>query len=205
METKRVGIPIVISAASGTGKTSLCARLLSTLSQTARNISYTTRAPRGEELDGVNYHFVSDETFDAMIALGEFIEHAEVFGHRYGTGLKWVQKQLASGVDVLLDIDVQGGAQIRDRLPEALLIFLLPPSMDELRRRLTNRATDAPDAIARRLAKAKDEIKQAERYEYLVVNDDFEAAADELRAIIKACRIRRNRRAALIESLVSSP
>lgn len=201
-EKNRVGIPIVISAASGTGKTSLCARLLSTLSQTARNISYTTRAPRGEELDGVNYHFISDETFDQMIASGEFIEYAEVFGYRYGTGLKWVKSQLANGVDVLLDIDVQGGAQIKDRLPDALLIFLLPPSMDELRRRLTNRATDAPDVIAARLAKARDEIKQADRYEYLVVNDDFEAAAEELRAIIKARRIRQNRREALIASLV---
>ena len=203
-QSKRVGIPIVISAASGTGKTSLCDRLIMTLSQVERSISYTTRTPRGDELDGVHYHFVSMERFDEMIALGEFIEYAEVFGQRYGTGLTGVQRQLASGVDVLLDIDVQGGAQIKDRLPQALLIFLLPPSMDELRRRLFNRATDTPDAIARRLAKARDEIKQAERYEYLVVNDDFDAAADELRAIIKACRIRRNRREALIESLVSA-
>lgn len=201
-ETKRVGIPIVISAASGTGKTSLCARLLKTLSQTARNISYTTRPPRGEELDGASYHFVSDDRFDEMIAAGDFIEWAEVFGYRYGTGLAWVQKQLASGVDVLLDIDVQGGAQIRDRLPDALLIFLLPPSMDELRRRLTNRATDAPDVIERRLAKARDEIKQADRYEYLVVNDDFDAAAEDLRAIIKARRLAKARHQELIQTLV---
>ncbi len=198
----RVGIPIVISAASGTGKTSLCERLLRTLSQTARNISYTTRAARGEELDGVNYHFVSNERFDEMIVAGEFVEYAEVFGFRYGTGLAWVQTQLASGVDVLLDIDVQGGAQIKSRLPDALLIFLLPPSMDELRRRLKNRATDAPDVIERRLNKARDEIRQADHYEYLVVNDDFDAAAEELRAIIKARRIRQNRRTGLIASLV---
>ena len=204
MDSKRVGIPIVISAASGTGKTSLCDRLIMTLSQTARSISFSTREPRGEEKNGVHYHFVSNEQFDEMIAAGELIEFAEVFGNRYGTGLTSVQQQLASGVDVLLDIDVQGGAQIKDRLPDALLIFLLPPSMDELRRRLTNRKTDAPDVIARRLAKARDEIKQSDRYEYLVVNDDFDAAAEELRAIIKARRIRQNRREPLIRSLVGS-
>jgi guanylate kinase len=204
MQEKRVGIPIVISAASGTGKTSLCDRLLTTLSQTERSISFTTRAPRGEEKDGIDYHFVSNERFDEMVAAGEFIEHAGVFGNRYGTGRTVLNQQLSSGVDVLLDIDVQGGAQIKSTLPDALLIFLLPPSMEELQRRLFNRRTDAPDVIARRLAKARDEIQQADRYEYLVVNDDFEAAAEELRAIIKARRLRQNRRRELIASLVGN-
>ena len=203
-EAKRIGIPIVISAASGTGKTSLCDQLIRTLTLTERSISFTTRAPRGEERDGVHYHFISNERFEEMIAADEFIEYAGVFGNRYGTGRTALQKQLASGVDVLLDIDVQGGAQIKARLEDALLIFLLPPSMDELRRRLFNRATDAPDVIARRLAKARDEIEQADQYEYLVVNDDFDAAAEELRAIIKARRIRQNRREALIASLVGT-
>jgi guanylate kinase len=202
-EAKRIGIPIVISAASGTGKTSLCDQLIRTLTLTERSVSFTTRSPRGEELDGVHYHFVSNERFEEMIAADDFIEHAGVFGNRYGTGRTALQKQLASGVDVLLDIDVQGGAQIKQRLPDALLIFLLPPSMDELRRRLFNRATDTPDVIARRLAKARDEIKQGVQYEYLVVNDDFEAAAEDLRAIIKARRIQRNRRDALLASLIA--
>lgn len=198
----RIGIPIVISAASGTGKTSLCQRLLNTLTQTARSISYTTRAPRGHEVNGRDYHFVAEPEFRRMIEANEFIEWAQVFGNHYGTGLKAVQKQLEGGVDVLLDIDVQGGAQIRDRLPDALLIFLLPPSMDELRRRLVNRAEDAPEIIESRLAKARDEIAQSDRYDYLVVNDDFDQAALDLRAIVRAHRIGRNRPRALVETLL---
>lgn len=201
---KRIGIPIVISAASGTGKTSLCKRLLKTLSHTARSISYTTRAPRGDEVDGVDYHFVTDEAFDHMIAEDQLIEWAQVFEHRYGTGIDSVRDQLASGVDVLLDIDVQGGAQIRSKLPEALMIFLLPPSMDELRRRLVNRAEDAPDVIERRLAEAKAEIERSDVYDYLVVNDEFEQAAIDLRAVVRAHRIRQNRPGDLVGELLST-
>ena len=195
------GIPIVVSAASGTGKTSLCKRLLETLSHTARSISYTTRAPRGGEAHGQDYFFVDDAEFDRMIAAGELIEWAEVFGRRYGTGFRAVQDQLAEGVDVLLDIDVQGGGQVRERLEHALLIFLLPPSMEELRRRLVNRAEDAPDAIARRLNEAKEEIRASASYDYLVVNDDFEQAATDLRAIVRTHRLRRNRRDDLVAAL----
>ncbi len=198
------GIPIVISAASGTGKTSLCLRLLKTLSGTARSISYTTRAPRGDEENGRDYYFVPNEKFDEMIAGQEFIEWAEVFDHRYGTGFKAVQEQLSSGVDVLLDIDVQGGAQILDRLPDALLIFLLPPSMAELNRRLTNRATDSQEVVKKRLEKARDEISQSRHYEYLIVNDDFDQAAEQLRAIVKATRLRKNRPHKLIQELLVS-
>jgi guanylate kinase len=198
----RKGLLIVISAASGTGKTSLRQRLLETLSNTARSISYTTRKPRGEEAHGVHYYFIDDPTFDRMIQAGEFIEYAEVFGFRYGTSIKTVLEQLASGVDVLLDIDVQGGAQIKQRIPDALLIFLLPPSMDELRRRLINRATDAPEVIERRLIKARDEIRASQRYDYLVVNDDFEKAASDLRAIIHAARMKANRPEDLVRALV---
>ncbi len=199
---KRVGIPIVISAASGTGKTSLCKRLLATLSSTARSISFTTRKPRGEEVHGRDYYFISDAEFDQMIAAGEFIEWAEVFGNRYGTGLSAVKQLLDAGVDVLLDIDVQGGAQIRQKLPGALLIFLLPPSMPELRRRLINRAEDSPEVVARRLQKARSEVAQSGPYEYLVVNDDFEQAALDLRAIIRSHRLLRNRPVTLVETLL---
>lgn len=200
---KRRGIPIVISAASGTGKTSLCKRLLETLSHTARSISYTTRPPRGEEVHGRDYFFVDGATFDQMVADGEFIEWAEVFGRRYGTSFSAVQDQLDQGVDVLLDIDVQGGMQVRERLEHALLIFLLPPSMDELKRRLINRAEDAPDVIARRLQEAKNEIRASKDYDYLVVNDDFDQAATDLRAIVRTHRLRRNRRDDLVSALTT--
>lgn len=198
----RRGIPIVISAASGTGKTSLCLRLLETLSQVTRSISFTTRAPRGNEVHGRDYYFISDAEFDRMIANDEFIEWAAVFGHRYGTGLKAVEEQLEGGLDVLLDIDVQGGKQLRRRLEGSLLIFLLPPSMAELRRRLVNRATDSPDAIARRLQEARAEIAQCEIYDYLVVNDDFELAAANLRALVTAERLRTARPRGLVEELL---
>jgi len=200
--TNRIGIPIVISAPSGTGKTSLCLRLLQTLSFISRSISYTTRAPRGGEVDGRDYHFVSDDVFDRMVESGDFLEWARVFDHRYGTGLEATREQLRSGIDVLLDIDVQGGGQIRQRLPDTVLIFLLPPSMEELRRRLQNRAKDSDEVIARRLAKARDEVRAAEAYDYLVVNDDFDQAALELRGIVRAHRLRKNRPEALIRRLV---
>lgn len=199
----RIGIPIVISAASGTGKTSLCLRLLETLSHISRSISYTTRAPRGEEADGRDYHFVDEATFDRMVGDGEFIEWARVFERRYGTGYQAVQRQLEGGVDVLLDIDVQGGSQIKERLPDALTIFLLPPSMEELRRRLVNRATDAEEAVARRLAEARVEIRQGMTYDFLVVNDDFEQAAADLRAIVRTHRLQKNRPVGLVEELLA--
>lgn len=193
----------MISAASGTGKTSLCKRLLETLSHTARSISYTTRPPRGEEVHGRDYFFVDGSTFEQMVADGEFIEWAEVFGRRYGTSFSAIQDQLDQGVDVLLDIDVQGGMQVRERLEHALLIFLLPPSMDELKRRLINRAEDPPDVIARRLQEAKNEIRASRDYDYLVVNDDFDQAATDLRAIVRTHRLRRNRRDDLVAALTT--
>lgn len=199
---RTVGLPIVISAASGTGKTSLCLRILDSLSHIARSISYTTRAPRGDEEDGRDYHFVDDAAFDRMIDEGEFVEWARVFDRRYGTGFRAVQDQLQGGVDVLLDIDVQGGMQIKQRIPDALTIFLLPPSMDELRRRLVNRATDPAEAIERRLAEARREIEQGQSYDVLVVNDDFEQAATDLRAVIRAHRLIKNRPLRLVDELI---
>ena len=198
----RKGNPIVVSAASGTGKTSLCRRLLQTLSHTARSVSYTTRERRGEEVDGRDYFFISDEEFDQMIAGGEFVEWAQVFTRRYGTGWRAVQRQLEQGLDVLLDIDVQGGLQIRERLPNAVLIFLLPPSMEELRRRLVNRAEDTAEAIELRLAKARSEIKECQGYDYLVVNDDFDQAELDLRAIIRSHHIGRNPPTHLVTTLL---
>lgn len=200
----RVGLPIVISAASGTGKTSLCLRLLESLSHVTRSVSYTTRRPRGTEQHGRDYYFIDDAEFDRMIAADEFVEWAEVFGRRYGTGIRAVQEQLDQGLDVLLDIDVQGGRQIRKRFSAALLVFLLPPSMDELRRRLNNRATDSPDAIERRLGEARSEFAQCGFYDYLLVNDDFEKAASDLRAIVTAARLSAARPLALVDALIKT-
>lgn len=200
----RRGIPIVISAASGTGKTSLCIRLLETLNHITRSVSFTTRAPRGAEVNGRDYYFIDDAEFDRMLKNDEFIEWAEVFGKRYGTGLKALESQLDEGLDVLLDIDVQGGKQMRRRVHGSLMVFLLPPSMDELRRRLINRATESPDAIERRLAEARAEIEECDVYDYLVVNDDFEKAASDLRAIVTAARLNASRPTALVDELLRS-
>lgn len=196
------GIPIVVSAPSGTGKTSLIRRVLETLSNVALSVSHTTRAPRGEEVDGRDYHFVGATRFEEMVHADAFVEWAEVFGRRYGTGEEAVRKQLSGGLDVLLDIDVQGGLQIRERFDTALLVFLLPPSMAELRRRLVNRGTDAPEVIKRRLGEARAEIAQCRAYDYLVVNDDFEHAASELRAIIGAARRQASRNPHLVDALL---
>ncbi len=202
--TGRKGFPIVVSAASGTGKTSLCFRLLETLSHVARSVSYTTRSPRAGEEDGRDYHFVSAGAFDRMVENDEFIEWAHVFDQRYGTGFQAVESQLLGGVDVLLDIDVQGGAQIKQRLPESLTIFLLPPSMDELRRRLVNRATESEEAIKRRLDEAKREINRAREYDFMIVNDDFEQAAADLRACVRAHRLRIRRPDSLVQALLDT-
>lgn len=200
----RRGIPIVISAASGTGKTSLCIRLLESLNHVTRSVSFTTRARRGSEVEGRDYYFIDDAEFDRMLANDEFIEWAEVFGKRYGTGVRALESQLAEGLDVLLDIDVQGGKQMRRRVAGSLMVFLLPPSMDELRRRLINRATESPDAIERRLAEARAEISQCDVYDYLVVNDDFEKAASDLRAIVTAARLAASRPTQLVDELLES-
>lgn len=193
-----LGRPIVISAASGTGKSSLCRRLLETLPGVEASISYTSRPPRGQERHGEHYHFVDAPAFRRMIDAGELIEWAEVFGNLYGTGLEAIQAQRAGGCDVLLDIDVQGGLQLKARLPETVLVFLLPPSLAELRRRLEHRGEDSPEAIDRRLAEAKREIAAAVDYEYLIVNDDFDHAALELRSVVRAARLRPRDPAALL-------
>jgi guanylate kinase len=166
------------------------------------SISYTTRAPRGAEVDGRDYHFVIESVFDGMIEADEFIEWANVHGARYGTSARASEAQLARGLDVLLDIDVQGGAKIRSRLADAVLIFLLPPSMEELQRRLQTRATDSAEVIERRLSKARIELASATVYDYLVLNDDFEKAAGELRAIVTTARLRADRHDQLLSTLL---
>jgi guanylate kinase len=198
------GFPVVLSAASGTGKTTLSNMLLDADSRLVLSMSCTTRAPRGSEEDGVDYRFVDTATFEDMIARDAFIEHAIVHGNRYGSSKDWTRAQLDADRDVLFDIDVQGGAQIKKIFPEALLLFIVPPTMVELERRLRRRGTDTDDVIARRLEGARREIKAGlAGYDFVVVNERIEQALGDLAAILRAARLQKVDRPALARSLIS--
>lgn len=192
----------IVVAPSGAGKTSLVAALLAAEPLVELSISYTTRAPRVGEVDGRNYHFVDRATFELMIARGDFLEHAEVYGNYYGTSAAWIRSRLAEGRDILLEIDWQGARQVRELFPQAVGIFIMPPSIEELERRLRGRGTDAEEVIARRLAAARSEIDKVAEYDYLVVNDNFDRAKLDLISIIRAQRLRCDvQRARLAERL----
>jgi guanylate kinase len=191
----RPGLLLVVSSPSGAGKTTLCHRFVSEFPDIHFSVSYTTRRPRRGEEEGVDYRFVDDAAFDQMIAAGDFAEWAHVHGHRYGTTVAAVREAIEKGKDVLFDIDYQGGRQLKARFSaEAVMVFILPPSLGELERRLRTRATDSPEDIARRLDKAKEELTYYAFYDYLIVNDDLGKAYDFLRAIYRAaqCQIQRN-------------
>lgn len=190
VEAVEKGTLYVISAPSGAGKTSLVAEMLRNDSQLGVSISHTTRAMRPGEQNGVNYHFVDRTEFEAMIARGDFLEHADVFGNYYGTSHIWVRETLARGQDVILEIDWQGAAQVRRLMPECVCIFIVPPSPEVLRERLVGRGTDAPDVVERRLAEAREECRHAVEFDFLVVNDDFATALADLLAIVRAQRLR---------------
>jgi guanylate kinase len=195
---------IVVSAPSGAGKSSLAERVLKRLPDLRFSVSYTTRELRGAEQDGVNYYFVSEDEFQAMRERGEFLECAEVHGQLYGTHERSVEDVLSQGFDVMLDIDVQGAEQIRRRVPEAILIFILPPSREVLEARLrTRNLNQAPD-IERRLRNAAIEVQLYERFDYVVVNDDLDRALAELEAIITAERCRPERQRNRIESVIAT-
>jgi guanylate kinase len=185
---RRRGILAVVSGPSGVGKDSVLARVFARDPGLAYSVSYTTRPPRPGEVDGVDYSFVGEPEFDRLVAEDELLEWAHVHNHRYGTGRARVETALAEGRDIALNVDVQGGAAIRERVPGALLIFLAPPSLDELERRRTGRGTDSPDDLARRAADAEVEMGFANRYDAVVVNDDLERAADEVLRLIAARR-----------------
>lgn len=180
----------VISAPSGSGKTTLCERLLALVPGIERSVSVTTRAPRRGEVDGRDYHFVSRQEFQQRRQRGEFLEWARVFGEQYGTLRRAVEQSLRSGRDVLLSIDVQGAAQVRRRFRDSVLVFILPPSTTALRHRLVARGLDTPLAIRRRLSVARHEIGQATLFDYVIVNDQLDAALDQFRSIVMAERAR---------------
>lgn len=182
----------VISAPSGGGKTSLIQALLRRDDRVALSVSHTTRAPRPGEQDGLHYYFVDEPEFEALATAGAFLEHAAVFGNRYGTGRRAVERQLAAGYDVLLDIDWQGAQQVRASFPAACTIFILPPSLEILRQRLTDRGQDSAEVIERRMAAARAEISHAGEFDFLVVNDDFGAALDDLHSIVRHGHPRRS-------------
>lgn len=198
------GTLIVVSAPSGAGKSSLSERVLKRLSDLRFSISYTTREPRGAEQDGVDYRFVSEDQFRAMRERDEFLECAEVHGCLYGTHEKPVEEMLAQGLDVVLDIDVQGAEQVRRRVPEAILIFIMPPSCEVLEARLRARNLNAPADIARRLRNAAIEVQLYDRFDYVVLNEDLDRALAHLEAIIIAERCRPDRQRNRIESVIDT-
>ena len=173
-------------APSGAGKTTLVDALLKSDPNIRLSPSWTTRAPRPGEKDGVDYHFVSREKFEQMIAAGEFLEHANVYGNYYGTSRKWIEAELAGDHDVLLEIDWQGAQQLRKLFAHMVGIFILPPSLEELRKRLKSRGKDSPEAIEKRMASARDEISHVLEFEYIIVNDRFEVALDEIVSVVHA-------------------
>jgi guanylate kinase len=190
------GSLFIVAAPSGAGKSTLTRALLAREGWVRLSISYTTRKPRAGEENGREYHFVEPVQFQTMKARGDFLESAEVHGNYYATSRPWIEREMKGGHDILLEIDWQGAVQVKQQFPEAVSIFILPPSMEELERRLRTRATDSEDTIAVRLANAGGEIAQAKQFDYCVVNNDFDRALLDLVAIVRAARTRtRNARA----------
>ena len=193
----------IITAPSGAGKTSLVKELLSADPNLQLSISYTTRPPRPGEVDGKDYHFVALETFMTMLEKGEFLESAEVYGNRYGTSQTWIERETALGKDILLEIDWQGAAQVRKLLPQAIGIFILPPSLDTLRYRLKNRSQDSDEVIERRMQSAREDISHVSEFEYVIINNDFKEAVQDLLATVRASRLTVTKQLARHSSLIT--
>ncbi len=205
LSNKLKGLLIVISAPSGTGKTTLTHMLLKEFPDMEFSVSYTTRKPRPGEVNGKDYFFVNRETFERMIEEGDFLEWAQVYGNLYGTSKSQVLKALNEGKDILLDIDTQGALQVKKNFPEAVLIFILPPSFKELERRLRSRGTDDEETIEKRLKIARVEVERAPLYDYIVVNDVLEKAYEKLRSIVIAEKCRTERLKGQFEKIVKDP
>lgn len=182
------GAVFIVSAPSGAGKTTLCNMAVDHFKAVSFSVSHTTRPPRDGEVDGRDYHFVGDDRFTKMVAAGEFLEHAEVHGNRYGTSKKEVDEALGRGEDVLLEIDVQGAEQIRDKVDGGVFIFIVPPSKEECERRLTSRGKDSPEVIKERLGAAMDELRKVVDYDHIVINDDLDEAFSRFVALIESVK-----------------
>lgn len=195
---------IVVSAPSGAGKSSLAQRALKRIDGLKFSVSYTTREPRGEEKEGVDYHFVTDDEFKTMRERGEFLEWAEVHGYLYATHSAAVNELLAQGLDVILDIDVQGAEQVRNRVAEAITVFILPPSREILEARLRSRNLNEPADLERRLNNAAVEVKLYEKFDYVIINDDLDRALSSLEAIITAERCRLSRQGTYCEAILNT-
>jgi guanylate kinase len=193
--SRRLPSLIVVSAPSGAGKTTILSRVLREISGLRFSVSHTTRPPRELEKDGVDYHFVDEAEFARLEHEGAFLESASVYGHRYGTSRREYERAQEDAVDLLLDLDVQGASQVRAKLPDAVSIFILPPSYQDLERRLRGRAQDGEEAIRRRLREAGQELGHYGAYDYVLVNDDLDRSVEELKSVIRAARSRVSRRA----------
>lgn len=189
MEAMPIGKLFIITAPSGAGKTTLVEALVANDPQLRVSVSHTTRPKRSKEVDGVNYHFVDKAKFMAMLEEGDFLESAEVYGHHYGTSHRWVEDQLHQQLDVILEIDWQGAAQVRNLMPEACFIFILPPSLQTLTERLRHRAQDDEDTIEGRMRQARSVIEHVAEADFIVVNDDFDTALQDLLAIVRSQRL----------------
>jgi guanylate kinase len=190
---KREGVLYVISAPSGAGKTTLCKEIIDIFPNLRHSVSYTTRTPRQGEVHGRDYFFVEQKEFSRMVAEGEFAEWAEVHGNFYGTSLATLNECRSQGIDLILDIDCQGARQLKGRFEGGVYVFVLPPSMEELRRRLDNRSSDTQEVIERRINNAAGEIKEARWYDYIIVNDRFSEAVEQLKSVLIAEQCRASR------------
>ncbi len=197
------GLPIIISGPSGAGKTTLYKMAIETIPEVTHSVSYTTRAPRPGDVDGEDYHFVSEAEFEDMAREGRFIEDAHIHGNRYGTGRSELEGLLLKGSHVLLEIDVQGAASLRTALDEAVYIFICPPSLQACKERLTTRGSDSAEVIERRLRAAVDEVREAALYDYVIINEDINTSFEALKAVIKAESIKTPRMAEKIKELFS--
>lgn len=202
MEKKEKGLLIVLSGPSGAGKSTVVKKLMQQRGNIHFSVSYTTRAPRNEDIDGVTYNFVDRAEFERMIQTNEFLEYAEYSGNYYGTSLKVIEEKQAAGIDVLLDIEVQGAANVRAKCPDSVLVFTIPPTYAELERRLRGRNTDDEETICKRLSRALEEIREIAKYDYLVVNDQVDNAVAELDVIMSAAQCRVSARQEIIDNFV---
>ncbi|PXW89655.1 guanylate kinase [Nitrosomonas sp. Nm84] len=200
---KTAGCLFIISAPSGAGKTSLVRALLQLDTHLSLSVSHTTRLPRSEEMDGKDYHFVDSDTFRKMLINGEFLESAEVYGNLYGTSQQWINEAIASGQDILLEIDCQGAKQVRQIFPQSTAIFILPPSIETLATRLKTRAQDNSEVIQKRLAAAREEVSHIGEFDYVIINSKLEEALSDLICIIKAERLSKDRQVVKYQSLIT--